>query len=300
MRFPFATNYIGLFGGLGKKGIMPIIKQPVVVEHKYVVEEQPCKSDKCRPKPPPPPPEEWPCQSDKCRSCRNECNGNDKCHNDCVSVDKCRWAAFFELLICFCLKTKLFLSIFILKKIFFFSWKFLFFKFKCFRLYFVFWSIFYEFVFFVRFFFHIRNNCYGNDKCVMECGKPIIIEPDRCRGCNQNCPGNQPPLIWRCEPGKSLFYVQIPKTILLSDFVSNPDLLKLYMDSNLEIDANGISGRVCLNDKTRLDLIRLNATLMSVDRKWDVMSCVQQEIKKNTYIYLFHYITLVLKIKSHL
>lgn len=119
MRFPFATNYIGLFGGLGKKGIMPIIKQPVVVEHKYVVEEQPCKSDKCRPKPPPPPPEEWPCQSDKCRSCRNECNGNDKCHNDCVSVDKCRWATFFELLLCFCSKTKLFLSIFILKKIFF-------------------------------------------------------------------------------------------------------------------------------------------------------------------------------------
>lgn len=175
--------------------------------------------------------------------------------------------------------------------IFSFSWKFLLFKLKCFRLYFAIWSIFYEFwIFFTSFFYaffsHIRNNCYGNDKCVMECGKPIIIEPDRCRGCNQNCPGNQPPLIWRCEPGKSLYYVQIPKNIFLSDFVSNPDLLRLYMDSNLEIDANGISGRVCLNDKTRLDLIRLNAILMSVDRKWDVMSCVQQEIKKK-YVYLF-------------
>lgn len=170
---------------------------------------------------------------------------------------------------------------FILKKLFFFRLKISFFQVgmlsSCDLNYFLrILYIFYEFcIFFTSFltsfsypiFFHIRNNCYGNDKCVMECGKPIIIEPDRCRGCNQNCPGNQPPLIWRCEPGKSLYYVQIPKTIFLSDFVSNPDLLKFYMDSNLEIDANGISGRVCLNDKTRLDLIRLNATLMSVDRK---------------------------------
>lgn len=109
----------------------------------------------------------------------------------------------------------------------------------------------------------------------MDCGgnkQPYVpyVEPDRCRGCNSGCPGNSPgnsPLILRCEPGKWLYYVQIPKNIYLSDFVSNPDLLKLYTESNLEVDANGMSGRCCLNDKTRLDLSRLNAALMSVDKK---------------------------------
>lgn len=92
----------------------------------------------------------------------------------------------------------------------------------------------------------------------------------------------------RCEPGKWLYYVQIPKSIYLSDFVSNPDLLKLYTESNLEVDANGMSGRCCLNDKTRLDLSRLNAALMSVDKKWDVRACVRSCDKIHLFnIYLF-------------
>lgn len=69
---------------------MPLLKPTVVVEHKYVVEEQPCKTDKCKPRPP----DE--CQSDKCKTCRTECSGNEKCHNDCISVDRCRWVCLFS------------------------------------------------------------------------------------------------------------------------------------------------------------------------------------------------------------
>lgn len=83
-------NYTGLLDRFKKGNPMPLLKPTVVVEHKYVVEEQPCKTDKCKPRPP----DE--CQSDKCKTCRTECSGNEKCHNDCISVDKCRWVWLFS------------------------------------------------------------------------------------------------------------------------------------------------------------------------------------------------------------
>lgn len=110
-----------------------------------------------------------------------------------------------------------------------------------------------------------RYTCNGNDKCMDECSGPKIpINPpiDRCHSCSPGC--TNIPLITACEPGKWLYYVQVPKTIVLNDFVSNPDLLQVYTDSNLELDANGISGRACLSDKTRLDLTRLNSTIMPI------------------------------------
>lgn len=123
-----------------------------------------------------------------------------------------------------------------------------------------------------------RNSCRGNEKCQSDCGwgpvplpqpqpiPPPYYENDRCRGCGPSCQYNTP-LLTFCDHGKWLYYVQIPKTIYLGDFVNNPDLLYLYTDSNLELDADGISGRCCLNDKARLDLSRLNAIIMPINHK---------------------------------
>lgn len=75
---------------------------------------------------------------------------------------------------------------------------------------------------------------------------------------------NEPSLLTKCESGKILYYVQVPKNITLNDFVSNSDLIRVYNESNLDLDLNGISGRACLNDKTRFDLQRLNATIQPI------------------------------------
>lgn len=103
-----------------------------------------------------------------------------------------------------------------------------------------------------------RYNCNGNYQCINECSAPRV---DRCSGCNVY--GDEP-ILTRCEPGKWLYYVQVPRNISINDFVSNADLLNLYTNSNLDLNSSGISGRACLNDRTRLDLQRLNATITSV------------------------------------
>lgn len=84
---------------------------------------------------------------------------------------------------------------------------------------------------------------------------------DRCSGCNVY---GDDPILTHCDTGKWLYYVQVPKNISVNDFVSNADLLNLYTNSNLDLDSNGISGRACLNDRTRSDLQRLNATIQAV------------------------------------
>ncbi|XP_031632095.1 uncharacterized protein LOC116346287 [Contarinia nasturtii] len=110
-----------------------------------------------------------------------------------------------------------------------------------------------------------RTNCNGYEKCVNECGthRDNYYENDRCHGCQIQCPNNRP-LLRHCEPGKWLYYIQVPKSIVLSDFVSNPHLIELASDSNLELTADGITGRTCLNDKTRYDLNKLNAAMMPI------------------------------------
>lgn len=119
-----------------------------------------------------------------------------------------------------------------------------------------------------HYYYYYRNNCNGNDRCVSDCGGNRggwnNHDVDRCHGCG-GCPGNNPPQqLTHCPMGKSLYYVQIPKTISLNDFVSNPAFLQLYNESNLELDVNGISGRACLTDQNRLDLTRLGATFLPV------------------------------------
>lgn len=125
-----------------------------------------------------------------------------------------------------------------------------------------------------------RSGCKGNEKCQNDCGwgpssypaplppppPPTYYEHDRCRGCSSTCQ-HTPPLLTFCDHGKWLYYVQIPKSIHLGEFVNNPDLLRLYSESNLELDADGISGRCCLSDKARLDLSRLNAVIMPINHK---------------------------------
>lgn len=163
---------------------------------------------------------------------RNNCNGNERCHNECVVADKCRWAST-------------------LTQFFFYLHFFIYFILT---------------ILTIDSNFQSRNNCNGNDKCVNDCNGNRGYnnnEYERCRGCQ----GNNSPFLNYCEPGRWLYYVQIPKNILLSDIVSNAELIRLYYDSNLELEPNGISGRACLNDKTRLDLTRLNAAILPVQYK---------------------------------
>lgn len=106
-----------------------------------------------------------------------------------------------------------------------------------------------------------RFTCNGNYQCINQCGVPRIAytpSNDRCGGC---APLSDNQILTNCQSGKGLYNVQVPKNISINDFVSNTDLLGLYNDSNLELDSNGIAGRACLNDKTRSDLQRLNATI---------------------------------------
>lgn len=122
-----------------------------------------------------------------------------------------------------------------------------------------------------------RSSCRGNDRCQNDCGwappgwipppPPPQYENDRCRGCSSSPCQNSPPLLTYCEHAKWLCFVQIPRNIYLADFVGNSELLRLYQDSNMELDADGISGRACLSDKTRLDLSRLNAVVMPIHHK---------------------------------
>lgn len=92
-----------------------------------------------------------------------------------------------------------------------------------------------------------------------QCGERVVY--DRCTGCATFSDSQQ---LTNCGPNKMLYYVRVPANITVSEFVSNPDLLKLYNDSNLELDGTGIAGRACLNDKTRLELQNLNATLLQI------------------------------------
>lgn len=117
-----------------------------------------------------------------------------------------------------------------------------------------------------------RNNCGGNYACINECGgqsvsvAPVYVEPyNRCQSCPPGC-GIQAdqPVLDSCVAGKSLFYVQIPSNVTLNSIVSNADLLELYSNSKLELNANGISGRACLNNTTRFDLTQLNATIQPI------------------------------------
>lgn len=101
-----------------------------------------------------------------------------------------------------------------------------------------------------------------------ECNGPPRI--DRCSGCSiYNDDSNQ--ILTHCESGKWLSYVQVPRNISINDFVSSPNLLGLYSNSNLELNPNGISGRACLNDTIRFDLQRLNATIQPIanTKKWE-------------------------------
>lgn len=80
--------YLGLLRRF-KNGGFPVKQPNVIVEQKevYVVQPNPpCSGNACRPKEP-----EYFCKTDHCRSCRNECNGNDKCHNECFIIDRCRY-----------------------------------------------------------------------------------------------------------------------------------------------------------------------------------------------------------------
>lgn len=110
-----------------------------------------------------------------------------------------------------------------------------------------------------------RNSCNGNYQCINECNVP---RQDRCSGCSVY---NDDQPITHCDPGKWLYYVQVPRNISINDFVSNSDLLNLYTNSNLDLDSSGISGRACLNDRTRFDLQRLNATIQQIPntKKWE-------------------------------
>lgn len=110
------------------------------------------------------------------------------------------------------------------------------------------------------FFFVYSNSCGGNYQCITECNAP---KPDRCSGCN-TYNDDQSQLLTNCVPGNGLYFVQVPKNINMNDFVSNPSLLSLYTNSNLELDSSGISGRACLNDRSRFDLQRLNATIQPI------------------------------------
>lgn len=75
---------------------------------------------------------------------------------------------------------------------------------------------------------------------------------------------NDDPILANCESGTGLYYIQVPNNISVNDFVSNADLLRVYNQSKLALDSNGISGRACLNDKVRFDLQRLNATMQPI------------------------------------
>lgn len=92
------------------------------------------------------------------------------------------------------------------------------------------------------------------------------VEPiNRCQSCPPGCQiFGDPPVLDECESGKTLNYVQIPKTVRLNDIVSNSELLNLYLNSSLELDANGISGRACLTENARSEIVRLNASIQPI------------------------------------
>lgn len=94
-----------------------------------------------------------------------------------------------------------------------------------------------------------------------------FVEPvNRCQSCPPGCGIYADPVdLDECETGKTLNFVQVPKTVTLNDIVSNSELLNLYRNSSLELDENGISGRVCLTDKARSEFIRLNASIQPVN-----------------------------------
>lgn len=121
-------------------------------------------------------------------------------------------------------------------------------------------------ILFFNIFISHRHSCNGNYQCINECNAPQI---DRCSGCSVfNDDSNQ--ILTNCDAGKWLYYVEVPKNISVNDFVSNTNLLSLYTNSNLELNSSGITGRACLNNNTRFDLQRLNATIHSIPnvKKW--------------------------------
>lgn len=73
LNWSWKSFYAGLLRKLKKNQQQPIIiaQHPEVVEKIVIIDDRSCTSDRCK-------------------TCRNQCNGNDRCQSDCIGVEKCR------------------------------------------------------------------------------------------------------------------------------------------------------------------------------------------------------------------